>query len=200
MLTVLVGAIMIGVGCQRRGGDRGARHGRCQPALVRLPRPPARGHRAGGLVLGAAALLPAAGLLARYPERASRARTAMPTPGSHRSTARCRENAVVISWWSYSTPLWYHRWVLGERPDVTIIDERNILDDGLRYDRSAPSTRSWASARSTWCRRSGSLTAIVPPGRRRPSRPTPATPTCCASRRRVDGLLALACRARPERR
>jgi hypothetical protein len=39
-------------------------------------------------------------------------------------------NAVIISWWSYSTPLWYHRWVLGERPDVAIIDERNILDDG----------------------------------------------------------------------
>ncbi len=41
-------------------------------------------------------------------------------------------NAVVLSWWSYSTPLWYHRWVLGERPDVTIIDERNVLDDGYR--------------------------------------------------------------------
>ncbi|MDQ3881040.1 MAG: DUF2723 domain-containing protein [Chloroflexota bacterium] len=39
-------------------------------------------------------------------------------------------NAVVVSWWSYSTPLWYHRWVLGERPDVKIIDDRNILDDG----------------------------------------------------------------------
>ena len=40
------------------------------------------------------------------------------------------QKAVIISWWSYSTPLWYHRWILGERPDVTIIDERNILDDG----------------------------------------------------------------------
>jgi len=39
-------------------------------------------------------------------------------------------DAVIISWWSYSTPLWYHRWILGERPDVTIIDERNIIDDG----------------------------------------------------------------------
>ncbi len=39
-------------------------------------------------------------------------------------------NAVIISWWSYSTALWYHRWILGERPDVTIIDERNIIDDG----------------------------------------------------------------------
>jgi hypothetical protein len=38
--------------------------------------------------------------------------------------------AVIISWWSYSTPLWYHRWIDGDRPDVTIIDERNILDDG----------------------------------------------------------------------
>ncbi len=39
-------------------------------------------------------------------------------------------NAVIISWWSYSTALWYHRWILGERPDVTIIDERNFIDDG----------------------------------------------------------------------
>ena len=41
-------------------------------------------------------------------------------------------NAVLISWWSYSTPLWHHRWVLGARPDITIIDDRNILDDGYR--------------------------------------------------------------------
>jgi hypothetical protein len=46
--------------------------------------------------------------------------------------AQLPPDAVIISWWSYSTPLWYHRWVLGERPDVTIIDERNILDDGYR--------------------------------------------------------------------
>jgi hypothetical protein len=46
-------------------------------------------------------------------------------------------NAVVISWWSYSTPLWYHRWVLGARPDVTIIDERDILDEGYRTMRNA---------------------------------------------------------------
>jgi hypothetical protein len=44
-------------------------------------------------------------------------------------------DAVILSWWSYSTPLWYHRWILGERPDVTIIDERNMLDDGyLTWD------------------------------------------------------------------
>ena len=39
-------------------------------------------------------------------------------------------DAVVISWWSFSTPLWYGQHVEGRRPDVTIIDDRDILDDG----------------------------------------------------------------------
>lgn len=38
---------------------------------------------------------------------------------------------VVISWWSFSTPLWYARWAEGERPDMTIIDDRDVLDDDL---------------------------------------------------------------------
>ncbi|MGC8634685.1 MAG: protein O-mannosyl-transferase family [Candidatus Limnocylindrales bacterium] len=40
-------------------------------------------------------------------------------------------DAVVLSWWSYSTPLWYGRWVEGRRPDVQIVDDRNLLDDGF---------------------------------------------------------------------
>src|SRR6266487_2888635 len=39
-------------------------------------------------------------------------------------------DAVIVSWWNYSTALWYGRWVEGMRPDVTIIDDRTILDDG----------------------------------------------------------------------
>ena len=46
--------------------------------------------------------------------------------------ARLPPNSVLVSWWSYSTPLWHHRWVLGQRPDITIIDERDILDYGYR--------------------------------------------------------------------
>lgn len=38
---------------------------------------------------------------------------------------------VVVSWWSFSTPLWYARWAQGERPDMTIIDDRDVLDDRL---------------------------------------------------------------------
>ena len=40
-------------------------------------------------------------------------------------------DAVVVSWWSFSTPLWYGRWVEGRREDITIIDDRDIIDDGF---------------------------------------------------------------------
>jgi len=39
-------------------------------------------------------------------------------------------NAVVLSWWSFSTPLWYATIVDGRRPDVAIIDDRTRLDCG----------------------------------------------------------------------
>lgn len=40
-------------------------------------------------------------------------------------------NAVVVSWWSYSTPLWYGQRVLGRRPDIEIVDDRTRLDENL---------------------------------------------------------------------
>ncbi|MFH1475769.1 MAG: hypothetical protein ABIG85_07925, partial [Chloroflexota bacterium] len=40
-------------------------------------------------------------------------------------------DAVVVSWWSFSTPLWYRTVVLGERPDVRVVDDRDRLDEGL---------------------------------------------------------------------
>lgn len=39
-----------------------------------------------------------------------------------------RPDAVVISWWSFSTTLWYGHLVEGRRPDITIIDDRTRLD------------------------------------------------------------------------
>ena len=39
--------------------------------------------------------------------------------------------AVVVSWWSYSTPLWYAQLIEGRRPDIAIIDDRTRLDEGL---------------------------------------------------------------------
>ena len=40
-------------------------------------------------------------------------------------------NAVIVSWWSTSTPLWYAQRVIGERPDVFIVDDRTMLDMNL---------------------------------------------------------------------
>jgi hypothetical protein len=42
--------------------------------------------------------------------------------------ATLEPDAVVVSWWSYSTPLWYAQHVEGRIPDVFIIDDRTRLD------------------------------------------------------------------------
>jgi hypothetical protein len=39
--------------------------------------------------------------------------------------------ARVVSWWSYSTPLWYAQLIEGRRPDISIIDDRTRLDQNL---------------------------------------------------------------------
>jgi hypothetical protein len=41
------------------------------------------------------------------------------------------ENAVIMGWWSVSTTLWYGQRVLGLRPDITIIDDADRVDDNL---------------------------------------------------------------------
>jgi hypothetical protein len=40
-------------------------------------------------------------------------------------------DAVVVSWWSYSTPLWYGQLIEGRRPDVWVVDDRTRLDLNL---------------------------------------------------------------------
>jgi hypothetical protein len=40
-------------------------------------------------------------------------------------------DAVVVSWWSYSTPLWYAQCVEGRRTDIGIVDDRTRLDENL---------------------------------------------------------------------
>ncbi|MEO8468629.1 MAG: DUF2723 domain-containing protein [Chloroflexota bacterium] len=39
-------------------------------------------------------------------------------------------DAVIVSWWSTSTVLWYAQFVEHQRPDVTVIDDRTRLDLG----------------------------------------------------------------------
>ncbi|MBP1705661.1 MAG: hypothetical protein H6Q36_1400 [Chloroflexi bacterium] len=41
------------------------------------------------------------------------------------------ESSVVQTWWSISTPLWYATLVEGQRPDVTVVDDSDLVDGGL---------------------------------------------------------------------
>lgn len=45
--------------------------------------------------------------------------------------ATVEPEATIVTWWSFSTPLWYRTLVLGERPDVAVVDDRDRLDEGL---------------------------------------------------------------------
>lgn len=40
-------------------------------------------------------------------------------------------DAVLVTWWSFSTPLWYAQRVQGQRTDVTIVDDRTRIDEHL---------------------------------------------------------------------
>lgn len=40
-------------------------------------------------------------------------------------------SAIFLTWWGYSTPLWYRQVILGERADVSVVDDRTRLDRNL---------------------------------------------------------------------
>ncbi len=41
------------------------------------------------------------------------------------------QDAVVVSWWSYSTTIWYGQAVEGRRPDIRVVDDRTREDQNL---------------------------------------------------------------------
>ena len=88
--------------------------------------------RAGvAIALGIVLLVPTAiGLRDRWNEQDLSQSTAAPEWLDEVLAALDRD-AVVVSWWSYSTPLWYGTLIEGRRPDITIIDDRTRLDEGL---------------------------------------------------------------------
>ncbi len=129
LLSTLVACVLVGVavGSLAAAGSRAIAQATRRTLDIAGRRTVAR--LAGGTVLVLGALLPVVALTTRYDVRdQSRNHEAdLWVASVYRALP---QDAVIISWWSYSTPLWYHRWVLGDRPDITIIDERNILDDG----------------------------------------------------------------------
>ncbi|HEX6129509.1 MAG TPA: DUF2723 domain-containing protein [Candidatus Limnocylindria bacterium] len=129
LLTTWVGAVAIGVGLSAVGGAAGRAFADATRRMLDVVGRRRAAVGAVALVMLLGGLLPLGSMVMLYRERdRSNDRDA------ERWVAAVHEalpqDAVIISWWSYSTPLWYHRWIEGERPDVKIIDERNILDDG----------------------------------------------------------------------
>ena len=81
-----------------------------------------------GAVLGALLLLPA---VTDFEDRASAANQSTDTAARRWVTAalsQIEEGAIIVSWWSTSTVLWYVTDVDGLRPDLTIIDDRTRID------------------------------------------------------------------------
>ncbi|MBI2764072.1 MAG: hypothetical protein HYX54_10095 [Chloroflexi bacterium] len=101
------------------------------PVPAKAVRPDRRVAPLLAVVLGGLMLLPTAA------DFSQRARVA---DSSHDTAARrwvttvleiVEPNAVVVSWWSTSTVLWYAQYVDRLRPDITVVDDRTRLD--LQY-------------------------------------------------------------------
>jgi hypothetical protein len=85
---------------------------------------------AGGLV-AAALLLPSLVAAPSSFDLADRSQDREAVAWVDHTLAAMPPGSVIVSWWSYSTPLWYAQRVEGRRPDVVIVDDRTRLDEGL---------------------------------------------------------------------
>ena len=85
---------------------------------------------AGGaaIVLGAVLLWPAVSTLGARRVAVDRSGDTQARSWLAQVLPRLPENAVLVSWWSTSTPLWYAQKVEAQRPDLFIVDDRTMLD------------------------------------------------------------------------
>jgi len=92
------------------------------------------GRPLGLVAAGLAAVLLLVPTAATFPARAAKIDESRDTSAQRWLDAvlgALEPRAVVVSWWSYSTPLWYAQYVEGRRPDIAIVDDRTRLDESL---------------------------------------------------------------------
>jgi 4-amino-4-deoxy-L-arabinose transferase-like glycosyltransferase len=90
-----------------------------------------RASMAAAAIVGVVLLLPALGELDARRHTADRSGDIGAAVWLAQALPAVAQNAVLISWWSTSTPLWYAQKVEGLRPDIDIIDDRTMLDRDL---------------------------------------------------------------------
>ncbi len=82
-------------------------------------------------IVGVVLLLPALGDLDKRRQGADRSHDTGAVTWLQGALPAVARDAVLVSWWSTSTPLWYAQKVQGLRPDVFIVDDRTMLDLNL---------------------------------------------------------------------
>ena len=107
--------------------DRIAEHAGLDETAAATSRPLA----AVALLLAATMLLPTALDLTMRWRQQDRSRETAMAGWLHDVFTVAEPDAVIVSWWSYSTTMWYGQLVLGERPDVRVVDDRTRLDENL---------------------------------------------------------------------
>jgi hypothetical protein len=90
-----------------------------------------RGTTAVAIVLAAILLVPAIAEIGSRRGAADRSNDAGAELWLAETLPVLPQNAVIVSWWSTSTPLWYAQHVKGLRPDIFVVDDRTMLDLGL---------------------------------------------------------------------
>jgi hypothetical protein len=83
------------------------------------------------VLIGAVVLLPTLGDLGTRRQHADRSNDTGAQTWLAQALPAVAQNAVLVSWWSTSTPLWYAQKVQGLRPDIEIVDDRTMLDLNL---------------------------------------------------------------------
>jgi hypothetical protein len=112
--------------------DRARSHPADDEAFDLAPAPRRLSQRASvALAVALALLVPtAAGLPDRW-QAADRSNDTIMADWLDDAMTMLEPDAVVVSWWSYSTTLWYGQRVEGRRADILIVDDSNIVNDGL---------------------------------------------------------------------
>ena len=80
------------------------------------------------IVIGALLLVPALGDLGERRRLADRSGETAAQQWLDEALPAISPGAVLVTWWSTSTPLWYAQRVEGLRPDIFIVDDRTMLD------------------------------------------------------------------------